>query len=321
VNAVNIGQSKGNGTMKFASQAPGSSGTVTIGGKTGGVTDFSVGDKTGTWTAATPVGTLDLRGHVADVTAGTVTIGKEDHQSVKESGATGYLYFDAGTFTATNLVMGLKTGFNTGVWARASGTLTVSGGVFTVTSNGAFTFASQSGAGYASATLNLLGGTFRSYADVLTGPSNCTSVINLNGGTLDMTGRVIGMNAQTVTVFNARSGTLMNLGEFNNGAPLVKTGSGTLSIAGTNTYAGATIVSNGTLRLTSAICLPPTADLYLATGITVQLDYVGRLPIHALYVDGIRKMGRLYGQDNLASYLSGTGFLAMPSLGTLLLMQ
>jgi len=321
VDKINIGQSKGSGALGFISQTAGSPGTVTIGGRTGGVTDLSIGDKTGTWTSATPVGTLDLRGHVATVTAGTVTIGKEDHTGIKESGATGYLYFDAGTFTATNLVMGLKTGFNTGVWARATGTLTVSGGVFTVTASNAFTFASQSGAGYANAILNLNGGTFRTYSDMLTGPSNCTSTLNLDGGTLDMTGCAIGLNAQTVTVFNARSGTLMNLGAFNNGAPLVKTGTGTLSIAGVNTYVGATVVSNGTFRLTSTNCLPATTDLYLSAGTTTLLDFTGRQPVHALYVDGVRKMGRLYGQDKLSPYLSGTGFLEMASQGTLLLMQ
>jgi autotransporter-associated beta strand protein len=321
VDKINIGQSKGSGAMSFVSQAAGSPGTVTIGGKTGSVADLSIGDKTGTWTSATPMGTLDLRGHVATVVAGTVTLGKEDHTGIKESGATGYLYFDTGTFTATNLVMGLKTGFNTGVWARATGTLTVSGGVFTVINSNAFTFASQSGAGYANATLNLNGGIFRTYSDILTGASNCTSIINLDGGTLDMTGCAIGLNAQTVTVFNARSGTLMNLGQFNNGAPLVKTGTGTLSIAGTHTYAGATVVSNGTLRLTSTVCLPATTDLYLVTGATAHLDYVGNLPIHALYINGIRKPGSLYGQNNLATYLTGTGFLEMPSQGTLLRLQ
>ncbi len=321
VNKINIGQSKGVGTLSFASQTAGSSGRVTICNKTGGPATLSIGDKTGTWTAATPIGTLDLRGHLAEVTAGTVTIGKEDHQAIKESGATGYLYFDSGTFTATNLLMGIKTGFNTGVLARASGTLTVSGGVFTVTSSNAFTFGYQSGAGYASATLNLLGGTFRSYSNLLTGPSNCTSTVNLNGGTLDMTGCAIGLNAQTVTVFNARSGTLMNLGAFNNGMPLVKSGTGTLTLDGTNTYAGVTVVSNGVLRLTGGVCLPPTADLYVFTGGTVQLDYAGSLYIHALYIDGVRKRGMRYGQSNLPAFFSGEGYIVLPYQGTLLRCQ
>jgi autotransporter-associated beta strand protein len=113
----------------------------------------------------------------------------------------------------------------------------------------------------------------------------------------------------------------MNLGSYNNGAPLIKTGNGTLTFAGTNTYSGATIVSNGTLRLTGPLCLPPTADLYLAAGTTTQLDYDGRLPIRTLFVDGVRKMGSLYGQDKLSPYLSGTGFLELASPGTLILLK
>ncbi len=321
-NTVNIGLYKGVGTVKFASQAAGSYGTVTLGGRTGSTTEMTIGSKGGMPSGAVPSGTLDLRGHVADVAAGTVTIGREDNSSgaIYTGGAAGALLFDSGTFTATNLVMAYKSGINTGALAKATATLTVSGGVFTVT-GGPVTFASQTGTGAAYATLNLNGGTFRSYADIRTGPSNCTSTINLDGGTLDLTSHAIGSGSQTVTVFNANSGTLMNLGSFNNGAPLVKTGSGTLSLDGTNTNAGATLVSNGTLRLASVTCLPPTADLYLAAGTAAQLDYVGRLPIHALYVDGVRKMGSLYGQNNLAPYLAGTGLLELQLQATLLMLR
>ena len=327
LNTVVLGLYKGNATMKFASQAAGSPGAVTIGGKTRDTADFTIGSKGGMNTAANPIGTLDLRGHVATVAAGAVTLAKEDNPSYWNgapvntnffSSTIGSLYFDAGAFTVTNLTMAAKTGGSLG---SAQATLTVSGGVFTVSAGSTFTLASQAGWGSATGTLNVVGGTFRSYADIRTGPSNCTSTVNLDGGTLDMTGRAIGLGSLTGIVFNAQSGTLMNLGSFNNGAPLVKTGNGTLSFAGTNTYASATIVSNGTLRLTSTTCLPPTADLYLAAGTTTQLDYVGRLPIHTLYVDGVRKLGSLYGQGNLAPYLAGTGFIEVPSQGTLLLLH
>ena len=321
-NTINIGVYKASGTMKFASQAAGSPGTVTISGRTRSTADVVIGSKFAISSSATPVGILDLRGHVATVAAGSVTIGREDNPvgGPYVGGASGSLLFDSGTFSVTNLAMAYRSGLNTGAGAKASATLTVNGGVFTVT-DGPITFATQRDAGTADATLNILGGTFRSFANMLTGPSNCTSVINLDGGTLDMTGHVIGQGSQTVTVFNAKSGTLTSLGEFNNGAPLVKTGSGTLSIAGTNTYAGATIVSNGTLRLTSTNCLPPTAELYLVTGATAQLDYAGALPVHAFYIDGVRKSGSLYGQSNLPAFLSGSGFLQLTPKATVLLLK
>jgi autotransporter-associated beta strand protein len=326
-NTVIIGLYKGIGTVKFASQAAGSPGAVTIGGRTRDTTDFTIGSKGGMATAANPTGTLDLRGHVATVAAGAVTLGKEDNSSYWNGGTVntnffsstiGSLFFDAGAFTATNLTMAAKTGGSKG---SAIATLTVSGGVFTVSSGAAFMLASQAGWGSATGTLNVVGGTFRSFADIRTGTSNCVSTVNLDGGTLDMTGRAIGLGSQTGIVLNARSGTLMNLGSYNNGAPLIKTGNGTLTFAGTNTYSGATIVSNGTLRLTGPLCLPPTADLYLSAGTTTQLDYDGRLPIRTLFVDGVRKMGSLYGQDKLSPYLSGTGFLELASPGTLILLK
>jgi len=267
------------------------------------------------------VGLLDLRGHAAIVSAGTVMIGREDNPNTSPlytGGAAGSLFFDNGAFTATNLVMAYKSGINTGVNAKATATLTVSGGDFTIKEGGSFTFATQSGTGAAYATLNLNGGTFRTYTDILPGTGACTNTINLSGGTLDLTRHVIGQGERTVTAFNLQSGTLMNLEEFNNGASLVKTGSGTLTLDGTNTYAGATIVSNGVLRLTGGGCLPPTAELSLSTGASCQLDYTGTLFIHALYIDGVRRMGTRYGQENLPDFFSGTGFLLLPLSGTLL---
>ena len=315
-----IGLYKGVGTLKFASPAAGSPGTVTIGGRTRETADFVIGSKGGMPSGAVPAGTLDLRGHVANIQAGSVTIGREDNSSasIYTGGAAGALYFDGGSFSVSNLVMAYKSGINTGANAKATATLTVSGGDFTIKEGGSFTFATQSGTGAAYATLNLNGGTFRTYTDILPGTGACTNTINLSGGTLDLTRHVIGQGERTVTAFNLQSGTLMNLEEFNNGASLVKTGSGTLTLDGTNTYAGATIVSNGVLRLTGGACLPPTAELYLSTGASCQLDYTGTLFIHALYIDGVRRMGTRYGQANLPDFFSGTGFLLLPLSGTLL---
>ncbi len=321
-NAVNIGLSKTSGTLKFASQAAGSPGSVTIGGKAGPAADFLIGGKTGTGTAGTPTGTLDLRGHAAAVTAGTVTLGKEDSTTTAYAGGTiGRLYFDSGTFHASNVTMAAKSGISTGA---ATATLTVSGGVFTVLSGGSFTLASQAGGGSASGTLNLNGGTFSSNADIRDAGSNSTSTITLDGGTLDMTGHAIGPATQRIDVLSARSGTLMNLGQFNGGAPLVKTGGGTLVLAGTNTYTGATVVSNGTLRLTGATSLSPAADLYLAAGATNQLDFTGTQTVHAVYINGKPKAAGVYGQGNLSPYLSGAGYLKSawpPSAATVIMLR
>jgi autotransporter-associated beta strand protein len=322
-NTINIGLYKGNATVKFAAQTPGSAGSVTVTGKNKPTADIVIGSKGAMPSGAVTVGVLDLRGHEATIAAGSVTIGREDNATgnVYTGGAMGWLYFDGGTFSMTNLVMAYKSGINTGVNARATATLTVSGGEFIIAEGGTFSFASQTGTGIAIATNNILGGTFRSYADIRTGASNCLSVINLDGGTLDMTRHAIGVGAQTVTVFNVRSGTVMNLGQFNNGAPLVKTGSGSFTLAGTNTYTGATIISNGVVRLTGGACLPQTADLYLASGTTCELDYTGTLSIHALYINGERKRGSFYSAANLPDVLTGTGTLTLPYMGSMMILR
>lgn len=63
-----------------------------------------------------------------------------------------------------------------------------------------------------------------------------------------MTGHSIGSAAQTITLV-AASGTLANLGELNGGGTFAKTTGGTLIMAGTSTYTGATAVQEGRMIL------------------------------------------------------------------------
>ncbi len=83
----------------------------------------------------------------------------------------------------------------------------------------------------------------------LEGAGGITATINLDdSGTLNMDGHDI-----VVDHFRAASGTLLNVGEFNNGADLVKTTSGTLIIGGINTYTGGTIVEAGALHVAGSL--------------------------------------------------------------------
>ena len=265
VDKLTIGLSKANGVVKFASQTNGSAGTVTIGGKSGATTEITIGSKTGTGTGATITGTLNLLGHPAYVTAGALTNGIETGGGA--GSAFGNLYFDNGVFTVTSIVMAAKSGANT---TTATATLMVGGGEFTVNPGGSFSLASQTGTGSANGTLTLSGGVFRSYAPITVGPSNCTSTINLNGGTLDMTGASIGSAAAPLGVLNLQSGTLMNLGQFNGGAALVKSTAGTLTIAGTNAYSGDTIPNAGTLVIGSTLALTNSTLNYTNAAGTVS---------------------------------------------------
>ncbi|OYW72874.1 MAG: hypothetical protein B7Z37_23580, partial [Verrucomicrobia bacterium 12-59-8] len=255
--AINIGVSKGVGTIKFASQTAGSAGTVVIGGKTGATTNITVGSSLTTATGAFPTGTLDLRGHNATVTAGALIIGKRS--SGGSGGTAGTVYFDGGTFSANTVEIGTMSG-NAGTSApgpTASGQLIISGGTFTVNSGGSFvlaTYANTNTFGIATATLTISGGTLISNVNIVEGggagatPTNTVSTITLSGGTLDMTGHSIGDSTNTINTLTLASGTLKDVQEINGGGAVTKSTSGTLVLLGTNTYTGATTISAGTLQ-------------------------------------------------------------------------
>jgi autotransporter-associated beta strand protein len=252
---LNVGRGKntpvsGNdtGIVKFASQTAGSPGTVTITNKAGtGAADITVGDNNGTATAGGAIGTLDLRGHLATVTANTLLIGRNNMGS-NSGGVTGTVFFDGGTLTANAVNMAAKSAAGTGA---ANANLNISGGSFTVNTGGSFTLASQATAGTAVGTLNLTGGTLTSNVDILDGGGTATTTLTLDGGTLDMTGKSIGSASVSIDALNFQSGTLKNVLQINNGANLVKTTAGTLNMSGTSSYTGQTLVQDGTLTFDS----------------------------------------------------------------------
>jgi autotransporter-associated beta strand protein len=287
----NIGLSKVNGVVKFASQTAGSPGTVTMRGKTGLAAEIRIGDKIETGTGVTPTGTLDLRGHNATVTASSVFIAIENGSS--SGGMNGLLYFDGGTFTTTNLTIGDKSNSGPGL---ASGSVNISGGTFSVLPGGQFSLGSQASAGTASATLNLTGGTLNCFTHMVAGSGSTTSTLALNGGALDMKGN----NITSLDTFTYSAGTLTNVGVVNtamilagtgsrtfgqgtgisgviqgaisgSGVGLTKTGLGTLTLTGTNSYTGATLVSAGKLVVlsTNASTGAATVSANATLGVTV----------------------------------------------------
>ena len=296
VDTISVGQSKANGTFKFASQTAGSAGSVTIAGKTGATTNINVGSRSGTTgTASAPSGTFDLRGHTAAVTAGTVTIGLENGNGT--GSYTGVLSFDTGTFTATTVSLAALS--NTGSTGGATGTLNIGGGTFTAGTigmaaksgtgtgtatgainvsggdlvvNTAFVLASQAGTASTVATNGTLAitgtGVVDANVDITDGGGTATSILTLNGGTLDLHSHNIG-GATAIDTLNFQSGTLQNVAQINNGANLVKTTAGALTLAGSNGYTGATNVQNGTVNF-STVGAGATAQ-GLGKGTTVNL--------------------------------------------------
>jgi autotransporter-associated beta strand protein len=111
------------------------------------------------------------------------------------------------------------------------------------------------------ANLTITGGTLTMGGDIVEGAgannAATTSTLTLNGGTLNMGGFSIGSAANSITNVNLQSGTLSNVNQINNGGAVSKTTSGTLTVAGSNTYTGATTVADGTLHVAGVITASP----------------------------------------------------------------
>ena len=267
---INIGLSKADGTLKFASQTAGSPGTVTIGGKTGAETDINLGYGV-TATGLSPSGIMDLRGHLAYVTADVLTMGYYDQTSAGSS--IGELYFDGGTLTVNTINMADKNGTGTGA---AYATLNIGGGTFTV--NNTFTLASQTGSGAAGGTLTITGGRFISNANIVDGGTTTTSTINLQGGTLEMSGKNIGSAANPINSLNFQVGTLQNVGSINGTAGVTKNSAGSLTLAGVNNFSGGATLTTGQLNINSARALG-TGTFTIANGTTIDNTSGGAVQI------------------------------------------
>jgi autotransporter-associated beta strand protein len=244
VNTLDIAAGKGTAALKFASQAPGSPGTVTIWGRLGELyrTTINLGVNIQVGTGANIVGTLDLRGHEATVQAGTLTMGRTNQGS--SSGATGTVWFDNGTFSANHVTMANRSGGGSGT---ANGNLNIGGGVFTVRTGGSFVLGTHIGGGASNGTINLTGGTLISQVDITDAGGTTTTTINLNGGTLDMAGNAIG-GSVPINAVNLRSGTLQNVGAIN-ATTLAKITADTVQILGDNSFTTSILVNEGVLQV------------------------------------------------------------------------
>ena len=111
---------------------------------------------------------------------------------------------------------------------------------------------------------------------------------------------------------------------------LTKQGGGKLTLAGSNTYNGATTVGAGTLEITEDDALPPTTSLEIATGADMVLSNPDEQIVTALTVDGEPLYKGTWGAvgsmaEHTSSLFSGSGILNVLTgpgpLGTIIILQ
>ncbi|HEX3602290.1 MAG TPA: autotransporter-associated beta strand repeat-containing protein [Lacipirellulaceae bacterium] len=97
------------------------------------------------------------------------------------------------------------------------------------------------------------------------------------------------------------------------GGRIIKAGSGKLTLSGTNTYTGDTVVQNGDLSISKAY-LAIGSDVRLSTGSTFELNFAGNDTIHSLYIDGVSVAPGTWGgltstATHKSALIAGTGVL------------
>ncbi|MEO5914382.1 MAG: autotransporter-associated beta strand repeat-containing protein [Luteolibacter sp.] len=154
------------------------------------------------------------------------------------------------------------------------------------------------------------------------------NAVALNSGTFDLNGRseiigalngsvgtsVTNTAAATVSTFGvggvpATTNTGSFAGVISDGAgkvALTKSGLGTQTIAGAQTYTGDTRVNGGILSLDTAF-FANTADVYIATGAVLNLTHSGTDVVNALYFNGVAQANGIYDAGNSGGLITGTG--------------
>jgi len=268
-------QNRSSGEMKFQTFGSGPTPEAKIRAKDGtGRANLIVG-KTGASSGTSIAGTVDFTGGTVDALLNDLMIGVSttavvtgslsmDEGSIDATtvrlgytnapGSTGQiignLNVSGGTFLAGSMILAASQGTNN---QPVTGNLNVSGtGGVTITNN--LTLGSRDSSSFVGALIanvSITGGSLTVNGNIAEGtnPNNITSTITLDGGTLDMTAGTI----TNLTNFNVQSGTLKDLAQFNAGAAVTKSTSGTVTYEGTNAYTGNTTVSLGTLLVNGSL--------------------------------------------------------------------
>jgi autotransporter-associated beta strand protein len=90
---------------------------------------------------------------------------------------------------------------------------------------------------------------------------------------------------------------------------LTKSGKGTWTLSGANSYTGPTLVNGGTLVLTTLRGLGPDTEVSIAAGATLELNFKGLMKVRKLSIDGKPQPAGTYNATSSPKALKGTGVL------------
>ncbi|MCY2952546.1 MAG: autotransporter-associated beta strand repeat-containing protein [Planctomycetota bacterium] len=90
---------------------------------------------------------------------------------------------------------------------------------------------------------------------------------------------------------------------------VTKSGTGTWTLSGINSYTGPTKVTQGTLALANALTLGDKADVYISEGATLGLNFQGEVKVRKLTLGGTVQAAGTYSAAHVPKFIKGTGSL------------